>query len=190
MKAVCIFAGSNLGRQEQYREKAKELGKLLALKGIVIIYGGSTKGLMGEMADEALRHGGKLIGIIPRGLMKSENVHRCLSKLIEVDTMHERKAKMNELADGFIALPGGLGTFEELFEELCWAQIGIHQKPIGMLNVNGYYEPLLSLVNHSIHEGFSNEGQQSLINSSADPEELLFLMNRYVPNKVGYKWNM
>lgn len=188
MKTICIFAGSSLGNNPDYKKKARELGKEIALNGFSIVYGGSKTGLMGEIADEMLRFGGEVIGIMPRGLMRGENVHNQLSKLIEVDTMHERKAKMSELADGFIALPGGLGTFEELFEVLCWAQIGIHQKPIGLFNINGYYDPLLSLVRHSIQQGFSNEAPKQIINSSSNPETLLSLMVNYVPAKSGYKW--
>lgn len=188
MKSICIFAGSNLGNDHKYKEKAKELGKIIAKKGFSIVYGGSKKGLMGEIANEALSFGGEVIGIMPRGLIRGETVHTQLTRLIEVDTMHERKAKMSELADGYISLPGGLGTFEELFEVLCWAQIGIHQKPIGVLNINGYYDPLLTLVNHSIQEGFTNEVHKSIINSSSNPETLLSLMVDYVPNKLEYKW--
>ncbi|MCM2536001.1 TIGR00730 family Rossman fold protein [Neobacillus pocheonensis] len=189
MKSICIFAGSSFGNDVEYVGRARELGKIMAEKGFSIVYGGSKNGLMGEIANGVLSHGGEVIGIMPRGLIKGENVHSQLTKLIEVDTMHERKAKMSELADGYIALPGGLGTFEELFEVLCWAQIGIHHKPIGVLNVNGYYDPLLSLINHSIQKGFSSETHQSIISSSSNPETLLSLMSNYVPMDVEYKWN-
>ena len=145
-------------------------------------------GLMGVIASEVLKYGGKVIGIMPRGLIKGENVHSHLTQLIEGDTMHERKAKMSELADGYIALPGGLGTFEELFEVLCWAQIGIHKKPIGVFNINGYYDPFLNLVSHSIQSGFSNDAPNRIINSSSDPGILLSKMADYVPDIAEYKW--
>ncbi|MGZ4161309.1 MAG: LOG family protein [Neobacillus sp.] len=189
MKSICIFAGSNFGNDLEYVKKARELGRIMAEKGFSIVYGGSKYGLMGAIANEVLSHGGEVVGIMPRGLIKGENVHSQLTKLIEVDTMHERKAKMSELADGYIALPGGLGTFEELFEVLCWGQIGIHQKPIGVLNVNGYYDPLLNLISHSIQKGFTSENHKSIINSSSDPEILLSLMVNYVPKGLEYKWN-
>jgi uncharacterized protein (TIGR00730 family) len=188
MKSICIFAGSSLGNSPEYKEKVRELGRRIAIKGFSIVYGGSVNGLMGEIANEVLANGGEVIGIMPRGLIKEENVHSKLTQLIEVDTMHERKAKMSELADGYIALPGGLGTLEELFEVLCWAQIGIHQKPIGILNVNGYYDSLLSLVNHCIQTGFSNDAPNKIINSSSDPETLLSMLIHYIPNISGYKW--
>lgn len=188
MKTICIFAGSNLGNNPVFSEKTQELGRVIAKKGYSIIYGGSKNGLMGEIANEVLKYGGKAIGVMPKGLIKGENVHSQLTQLIEVDTMHERKAKMSELADGYIALPGGLGTFEELFEVLCWAQIGIHHKPIGVFNINGYYDPLLNLVSHSIESGFSNDAPERIINSSSNPEALLSMLIHYVPNISEYKW--
>jgi uncharacterized protein (TIGR00730 family) len=189
MKSICIFAGSNSGNNPVYIEKTKELGRLIANKGFTIIYGGSKNGLMGVMANEVINNGGKVIGIMPRGLIKGENVHPQLTQLVEVDTMHERKAKMSELAESYIALPGGLGTFEELFEVLCWAQIGIHQKPIGIFNINGYYEPFLNLVSHSINSGFSNNAPNQIINTSSNPEKLLDMMVHYVPDITDYKWS-
>jgi uncharacterized protein (TIGR00730 family) len=188
MKSICIFAGSNLGNSCEFKEKTQELGRFIAEKGFSIIYGGSINGLMGVIANEVIKNGGRVIGVMPRGLIKGENVHSQITQLVEVDTMHERKAKMSELADGYIALPGGLGTFEELFEALCWAQIGIHKKPIGVFNVNSYYDPLLNLVNHSIQSGFSNDAPKRIINASSDPETLLTMMMNYVPDISDYKW--
>jgi len=188
MKSICVFAGSNLGNNPEFKEKTQELGKIIAEKGFSIIFGGSRNGLMGVIANEVLKNGGKVIGIMPRGLIKGENVHSHITQLVEVDTMHERKAKMSELADGYIALPGGLGTFEELFEVLCWAQIGIHKKPIGVFNINSYYDPFLNLVSHSIQSGFSNDAPKRIINSSSEPETLLSMMINYVPNIADYKW--
>jgi uncharacterized protein (TIGR00730 family) len=188
MKSICVFAGSNLGNNPEFKEKTQELGKVIAEKGFSIIFGGSRNGLMGVIANEVLKNGGKVIGIMPRGLIKGENVHSHITQLVEVDTMHERKAKMSELADGYIALPGGLGTFEELFEVLCWAQIGIHKKPIGVFNINSYFDPFLNLVSHSIQSGFSNDAPKRIINSSSEPETLLSMMMNYVPNIADYKW--
>ncbi|WP_068616665.1 LOG family protein [Paenibacillus tuaregi] len=188
MKTVCVFAGSNPGVKPEYRTQAIQLGSVLADRDIRLVYGGSRLGLMGEVANEVLLRGGHVIGVMPSGLFRGEIVHRELSELIEVESMHERKAKMGETADGFIALPGGLGTFEELFEVLCWAQIGIHAKPIGLLNINGYYDPLIELIKHSVKEGFSNESHLSLIRISDDPEALLDQMSEYQPQELGSKW--
>lgn len=188
MKAICVYAGSNPGVHPEYAMKAAELGALLARNQIRMIYGGSKIGLMGEAANACLNAGGEVIGVMPTGLFKGEIVHPQLTELIEVKSMHERKAKMSELADGFIALPGGLGTFEELFEVLCWAQIGIHHKPIGLLNVRQYFQPLMDLVNNSIDAGFSNASHLSLINHAEEPEELLELLRRYEPQQLEKKW--
>lgn len=146
-------------------------------------------GLMGEVANEMLQHGGEVIGIMPRGLFSGEIVHTALTELIEVESMHERKATMHELADGYIALPGGFGTFEELFEALCWAQIGIHKKPVGLLNVNGYYNPLMQMVQHAVDEGFSTDSAIRLINISDTPEQLISSMDTYTSPSEGQKWN-
>lgn len=189
MQSICVFAGSKLGRQLQYQDSANLLGELIAEKGFRLIYGGSKMGLMGNVANSVLNAGGQVVGVMPTGLFKGETVHRGLSQLIEVDNMHDRKAKMSELADSYIALPGGLGTFEELFEVLCWAQIGIHQKPIGLLNVNGYYDPLLELVNFSVAEGFSSEAHRKMIQSSGEPQQLLDKLNAYSPPLMETKWN-
>ncbi|WP_433946199.1 TIGR00730 family Rossman fold protein [Paenibacillus sp. SN-8-1] len=188
MNSVCVFAGSNPGVKPEYQAQAIQLGSALSDKGIRLVYGGSRLGLMGEVANEVLLRGGHVIGVMPQGLFRGEIVHRELTELIEVESMHERKAKMGEIADGFIALPGGLGTFEELFEVLCWAQIGIHAKPIGLLNIHGYYDPLIELIKHSVKEGFSNESHLSLITVSDDPEDLLNQMMRYQPQELGNKW--
>ncbi|GIQ62655.1 hypothetical protein PACILC2_12230 [Paenibacillus cisolokensis] len=138
MKRICVFAGSNAGASPAYAEAAEALGAELAARGIELIYGGSRIGLMGRVADAALRGGGKVTGIMPRGLFAGEMIHTGLTEFREVADMHERKALMSELADAFVALPGGLGTFEELFEALSWSQLGIHRKPVGLLNVNRF----------------------------------------------------
>ncbi|KQY87511.1 LOG family protein YvdD [Paenibacillus sp. Root52] len=189
MKRICVFAGSNPGHQPEYTQQAIELGKRIATGGFTLVYGGSCMGLMGAVADATLQHGGEVIGVMPTGLFRGEIVHGGLTQLIEVGTMHERKATMAELSDGFIALPGGMGTFEELFEVLCWAQIGIHRKPVGLLNVKGYYEPLMKMVEHSVHEGFSNTSHLSLWSLQSDPATLLEHMSAYVPAELSQKWS-
>ncbi|MDL4841119.1 LOG family protein [Aquibacillus rhizosphaerae] len=188
MQSICIFAGSNVGKHIEYHESANVLGKLIAEGGFRLVYGGSKIGLMGSVANAVLQSGGQVVGVMPRGLFKGETVHSGLSQLIEVDSMHERKAKMSELADSFIAIPGGLGTFEELFEVLCWAQIGIHEKPIGLLNVKGYYNPLIQLIKYSIEEGFSNQSHMDIIQSSSDPERLIKKLVNYKPPVMETKW--
>lgn len=163
----------------------------MAEQGIGLVYGGSRVGLMGTIADAIMENGGTAIGVMPSGLFSGEVVHQNLTELIEVNGMHERKAKMSELADGFISMPGGFGTYEELFEVLCWAQIGIHQKPIGLYNVNGYFEPMMKMVKYSIQEGFSNESHLKLIHSSSRPDELIEQMQNYsypILEKSGQKF--
>ncbi|MGG6311720.1 TIGR00730 family Rossman fold protein [Paenibacillus macerans] len=188
MKSICVFAGSRFGEDEQYRIMAEQLGSVMAQQGYRLIYGGSRHGLMGAVAGAVLAAGGEAVGVMPSGLIHGEMAHPGLTQFIETRDMHDRKAKMSELADGFIALPGGFGTLEELFEVLCWLQIGIHQKPVGVLNVKGYYEPLIGLVESCITAGFVNEGHQSLINMSEDPGELLTRMESFVPSIAEKKW--
>ncbi|MCM3018229.1 TIGR00730 family Rossman fold protein [Priestia megaterium] len=189
MKSICVFAGSSAGIKTEYKEASVSLGRYMAQKNYRLIYGGSRMGLMGEVANEMLQHGGEVIGIMPRGLFSGEIVHTALTELIEVESMHERKATMHELADAYIALPGGFGTFEELFEALCWAQIGIHKKPVGLLNVNGYYNPLMQMVQHAVDEGFSTDSAIRLINISDTPEQLISSMDTYTSPSEDQKWN-
>lgn len=189
LKSICVFAGSSVGIKTEYKEAAVSLGRCMAQKNYRLIYGGSRMGLMGEVANEMLQHGGEVIGIMPRGLFSGEIVHTALTELIEVESMHERKATMHELADGYIALPGGFGTFEELFEALCWAQIGIHKKPVGLLNVNSYYNPLMQMVQHAVDEGFSTDSAIRLINISDTPEQLISSMDTYTSPSEDQKWN-
>jgi uncharacterized protein (TIGR00730 family) len=189
LKSICVFAGSSAGIKMEYREAAVSLGRYMAKENYRLIYGGSRMGLMGEVANEMLEHGGEVIGIMPRGLFSGEIVHTALTELIEVESMHERKATMHELADAYIALPGGFGTFEELFEALCWAQIGIHKKPVGLLNVNGYYNPLMQMVQHAVDEGFSTDSAIRLINISDTPEQLISSMDTYTSPSEDQKWN-
>ncbi len=173
MKSICVFAGSSLGTLPAYRFEASRLGEEIARKGLRLVYGGSKIGLMGAVADAALAQGGEVIGVMPKGLFESEICHTGLTEFVEVADMHERKAKMGELSDAFIALPGGLGTFEELFEVASWAQIGIHKKPIGLLSVDGYYQPLLRLVLHSIEGGFVPESSRDLLSADESAVRLI-----------------
>ncbi len=188
MKSICIFAGSNLGTHPDYKTKSERARGIPGYSPIRACLWSSRLGLMGEIADAVLKRGGQVTGVMPKGLFRGEVVHRNLTKLIEVEGMHERKAKMNELADGFIALPGGLGTFEELFEVWCWSQIGIHQKPIGLFNIAHYFDPLVELVHNSIEAGFANNSNLKLMNVSAKPEQLLEQMNAYRPPVMENKW--
>jgi uncharacterized protein (TIGR00730 family) len=187
MKRIVVFCGSSPGNGEQYRKQAFRLGQVLAGRGIELVYGGARVGLMGAVADGVLKEGGKAIGILPVFLQTKEVAHDNLTELILVDTMHERKAKMNELSDGVITLPGGFGTMEEFFEMLTWGQLGLHRKPVGILNVNGFYDPLLRLVQAMVDQGFLKEINQRMLLVSADIDGLLRQMEEYTPPTIG-KW--
>ncbi|TDL57777.1 TIGR00730 family Rossman fold protein [Paenibacillus dendritiformis] len=189
MKKICVFAGSNLGNHPDFAALAKELGQALAEQQFELVYGGSTVGLMGEVANEMLRLGGRVTGVMPRGLFRGELMHSGLTEFIEVADMHERKATMHRLSDTFISLPGGLGTFEELFEALSWAQLGIHKKPIGVLNIQGYFTPMIEMIRHSIQAGFARAEHEQLLLSSTDPRELLSMLESYKTPEFGNKWN-
>ena len=181
MKSICVYCGSSPGNNPLYLEIAKALGTRLALEGITVVYGGASVGLMGAVADACLDAGGKVIGVLPEVLMKRELQHKSLTEMYIVDSMHTRKAKMAELSDAFIALPGGFGTFEELCEVATWSQIGLHKKPIGALNVNGYYDPLEKLILTGIKEGFMSENYKDLIVFENSVDELLTALKNYVP---------
>lgn len=187
MKSIAVFCGSQEGFDPSYMETARILGKKLAQEGIQLIYGGAQVGCMGAVADAVIDHGGKAIGIIPKRLMREEIAHGNLTELHVVETMHERKAMMAELADGFIAMPGGFGTLEEWFEVLTWAQIGYHQKPCSLLNVNNYYTPLLGLFDHMIEQGFVKEEYRQLIIMEKDPGKLVHKLQNFRPAYV-HKW--
>jgi uncharacterized protein (TIGR00730 family) len=187
MRAICVYCGSNAGARPEYAESARRVGTLLAERGIRIVYGGGRVGLMGIVADAATAAGGEVIGIIPHSLDRREIAHRGVSELRVVNSMHERKALMNELSDGFIALPGGFGTFEELCEMLTWAQLGIHRKPVGLLNVAGYYDPLTQLFDHAVAERFLHPDHRSLLLSHTDPASLLQQM-RHFASPITVKW--
>ena len=173
MNNICVFCGSSYGTRPVYAEAARATGRLLAERGIGLVYGGGNVGLMGEMADAVLGAGGEVTGVIPRALMEREVGHRGLTTLHVVGSMHERKALMVDLSDGFVALPGGYGTLDELCEALTWSQLGIHAKPCGVLNVDGYFDALLALFDHAAREGFVREAHRALVLQSADPAALL-----------------
>ena len=173
LRSICVFCGANRGGDPRYVAAAAVTGERLASLGIQLVYGGSRGGLMGALADGALAAGGRVVGVIPRGLVDRELAHPQLSELLIVDTLHERKAKMAELADAFIALPGGLGTLEELAEVLSWAQLDLHTKPIGLLDVGGYFAALEAFLDHAVAEGFVAERHRRLLLREDDIDRLL-----------------
>ena len=192
MKCICVFCGSNAGHDPRYRAEAERLGGLLAGRGIELVYGGGNVGLMGGIADACLAAGGAVIGVIPEALIGKEVAgrvvdHRGLTRLEVVASMHIRKARMAELADGFIALPGGFGTFEEFCEILTWGQLGFHVKPMGLLNINGFYDPLLALFERAVAEGFLRDENRAMALAAGDIESLLAVMTAYRPEPVS-KW--
>jgi uncharacterized protein (TIGR00730 family) len=173
LRRICVYCGSSLGAREQYRACAERLGALLAARRIALVYGAGNLGLMGAVADAALKHGGEAVGVIPQVLVDRELAHTGLNDLRVVDTMHERKATMAQLADAFIALPGGIGTLEELAEILTWAQLELHAKPIGLLNQDGYYDHLLRFLDHAVAEGFLRQAHRDQLVVADDPALLL-----------------
>src|SRR6185295_4721603 len=187
MNRLCVFCGSSPGRDPIYLAAAAELGTFLAERRIGLVYGGAAIGLMGTVANAARAAGGEVIGVIPRALVELEVAHAGLADLRVVASMHERKAMMAELSDGFIALPGGLGTLEELFEVLTWGQLGLHQKPCGLLNVQGYFDGLLSFIDRCVDEGFLRLEHRSMVLVSDSPAVLLELLEDYEPPAVE-KW--
>ena len=188
MRSVCIFCGSRSGIEPAYEEAALTLGRMLAAASITLVYGGGRVGLMGVVADAALDAGGDVVGVIPRALLEREIAHTGLEDLRVVGSMHERKALMSELSEGFVALPGGTGTLEEFFEALTWAQLGEHRKPCGLLNVSGYYDPLLALFDHMVVKGFLSEEHRSMVLVEREPDPLLEAMARYRPPGGVPKW--
>lgn len=187
MKRITVFCGSSSGTEEIFKSQSILLGKTLANHGIEIVYGGAKVGLMGAVADGALKEGGKVIGVLPTFLKSKEIAHLQLTELILVDSMHERKTKMNELCDGVIALPGGFGTLEELFEMLTWAQLGLHTKPIAVFNINGFYDALLIMLQTMVDNGFLKEINQKMLIVSDNIDDLLFQMKNYTAPTVT-KW--
>ncbi|SDO76142.1 hypothetical protein SAMN04488595_10275 [Ralstonia sp. 25mfcol4.1] len=173
MKSVCVYCGSSPGFRPEYAEAAKALGRTMAEQGLALVYGGGKVGLMGIVADSVLAHGGTAIGVIPDALMQKEVGHRGLTELHVVRNMHERKQMMADRSDAFIAMPGGVGTFEELFETFTWAQLGYHDKPVGLLNVAGFYDGMLAFLNHAVGEGFLKQVHADMLHVSTSPQDLL-----------------
>jgi hypothetical protein len=184
---VCVFCGSNAGRDPLYVEAARNLGQLFAREGVGLVYGGGSVGLMGEVADAVLAAGGEVTGVIPHALWAREVGHRGLTDIRIVDTMHERKAMMADLADAFIALPGGLGTLEEIFEIWTWAQLGLHAKPMGFLDVNGFYAPLMQFLDRAVREQFVRTEHRAIALIDSDPAALLKKFDGWQAPKVE-KW--
>lgn len=184
MKRLAVYCGSSLGASEDYKLGAITLGKELAKRQITLVYGGSSIGLMGILANTVLKEGGQVIGVIPRLLEEREISHPSLTKLYVVENMHERKAKMAELADGFVVMPGGAGTLEEFFEVFTWGQIGIHQKPCGLLNIKGYYNPLMHLLDHMVKQEFLQEKFRSMLIVEEGPALLIERFSHYTPPAI------
>lgn len=187
IKSVAVFCGSAMGKAVAYEAAAKDLGATLARRGIRLVYGGAKVGLMGAVADAALASGGEVVGVLPYFLSGKEIAHAGLSELVLVDTMHERKLRMAELSDASLSLPGGFGTMEEFFEVLTWGQLGLHAKPVGLLNVNGFYEPLVALFEQMVQEGFLKPENRSLVLMGESPEDILQQFENYQAPQVP-KW--
>jgi uncharacterized protein (TIGR00730 family) len=187
IRRICVYCGANTGARPAYAEAARRLGQFLGERGLGLVYGGGNVGLMGVLADAALLAGAEVIGVIPRALMARELGHQGITELRVVETMHERKAAMAEFADAFIALPGGLGTLDELFEAMTWAQLGLHQKPIGLLEVDGFFAPLVAYLDRAVTEGFVWAEHRAALTVASDPEVLLERFTTYQAPDVG-KW--
>ncbi len=187
MKSIVVFCGSSSGTEKAFKEVAIATGQLLAKEGIRLVYGGGGIGLMGQVADAALEAGGEVVGVIPHFLDTKEVAHDGLTSMIRVDSMHERKMKMHELCDGVITLPGGYGTLEELFEFITWAQLGLHQKPVGLVNTDGFFDSLLQYLDDTMKYGFLNRSNRQMLLQSVSPYELLGMMQSYKAPKVP-KW--
>ena len=188
VSSVCVFCGSSTGALAEFAASASRLGEVLAARGLELVYGAGNIGLMGILADAALKAGGRVIGVIPQALMDRELAHRGLSELHVVATMHERKAMMADRADAFIALPGGFGTADELFEILTWAQLGIHTRPVGLLNVAGYFDSLLAWIDRAVQERFIREAHRELLLVQDQPEALLDAVQVCRVSRQGEKW--
>ncbi|MEM8608611.1 MAG: TIGR00730 family Rossman fold protein [Myxococcota bacterium] len=181
MQRICVFCGSSPGTRPEFTEATEGFARLIVERGMTLVYGGAKLGLMGVLADTVLAEGGEAIGVIPSVLTRKEIVHEGLTKLHEVSSMHERKARMAELSDGFVSLPGGLGTWEETFEMLTWAQLGIHDKPCALLNVSGYFTPVVDLFEHALEEGFLRRPYHDMLIVETSGETLLDRMASYEP---------
>ena len=187
MKSLCVFTGSNSGTKTEYAQAARDMGRVLAERGMRLIYGGGCVGLMGVLAEELLGAGGEVIGVIPESLVAKEVAHHGVTELKVVKTMHERKALMADLSDGFVAMPGGFGTLDEFFEIVTWAQLGLHRKPCGLFNVHGYFHPLLGFLAHAVQEGFVRREHHAMITVADSAGALLDLMEKHQPPVVE-KW--
>ena len=185
---ICVFCGSSAGNDADYTNAAREMGKTLADHGIELVYGGARVGLMGVLADAVMAAGGSVVGVIPQGLVEREIQHTGLTELHIVATMHERKTKMAALADGFVALPGGAGTLEEIFEQWTWAQLGFHVKPCGFLNVNGYFDPLRAMIDRMSADGFLRPEHASMLVFHRDPAAIVGAFREYAPPPFPPKW--
>jgi len=181
MKAICVFCGSSPGLDPLYLKTAVATGQALAKAGLTVVYGGGKVGLMGVIADEVMEAGGRAIGVIPELLVNKEVGHNGLTELHVVPDMHQRKKMMADLSDAFVAMPGGAGTLEELFEVFTWAQLGYHQKPVAVLNIDGFYDPLVSLLRHTVDEGFMRQTYFDILQIDADPMALIGKLQRYQP---------
>ncbi|MEO0978320.1 MAG: TIGR00730 family Rossman fold protein [Pseudomonadota bacterium] len=179
MKSICVFCGSSFGTRAGYAETALETGRVIAENGYRLVYGGAKVGLMGTVADGALKAGGEVIGVLPRALEEKELAHEGLNELHLVGSMHERKALMADLSDAFIALPGGAGTLEEIFEVWTWGQLGYHKKPCGFLNVEGYYDQLIAFLDHQTQEAFTKKAMREMVQIASTPQALIGLFNSY-----------
>lgn len=188
MKSICVYCGSNPGNRPEYLEAAKALGKTLAANQITLVYGGAKIGIMGCIADTVLAEGGEVIGVMPQSLVDREVAHPGLTRLEVVSSMHERKALMAKLSDGFIAMPGGIGTLEEIFEVLTWAQLGFHRKPCGLLNIQGYYDHLSTFLDHVTEEGFVRDVHRAMLQVESAPEEMIKAFEAYQPPQVTTKY--
>lgn len=188
MRRVCVFCGSSVGGSAAFAESARKLGELLAARKLGLVFGGGHIGLMGVLANAVLAGGGEAIGVIPQALVDKELAHRGLTELRVVHTMHQRKALMADLADAFIALPGGFGTADELFEILTWSQLGIHRKPIGLVNQSGFFDPLLAWLDLAVREQFLRSKHRQLLLESDQPDKLLDLLANYQPRDLPTKW--
>jgi uncharacterized protein (TIGR00730 family) len=188
VRRACIFCGSSPGARPQYTEATEDLGQLLVKNGITLVYGGASVGLMGRLADTVLSEGGEAIGVIPRALVEREIAHLGLTDLHVVDSMHERKTLMAELSDAFIALPGGLGTLDELFEIYTWAQLGMHRKPCGLLNVEGYYRHVADFLDHAVAERFVRDEHRDMLIVEEDAATMLDRLQGFDPAAVTPKW--
>ncbi|MES0810733.1 TIGR00730 family Rossman fold protein [Roseibium sp. SCPC15] len=187
MKSICVFCGSSYGALEAYADAARETGRVIAENGYRLVYGGAKVGLMGTVADAALAAGGEVIGVLPKSLQDKEIGHEGLNELHLVGSMHERKALMAELSDGFIALPGGVGTLEEIFEVWTWGQLGYHEKPCGFLNIEGYYDQLIAFLDHQTREGFTKKAMRDMAQVASTPGALIDLFKAYTPPNTP-KW--